>query len=50
MVAGRLVGGSGRSGPGLDVGVAVGNLLSTAKVHGIGITFEPDEVAGRSAT
>ena len=23
---------------------AVGNLLSTAKIHGIGITFEPDEV------
>jgi hypothetical protein len=31
-------------GPGLDVGVAVGNFLSTAKVHGIGITFEPDEM------
>jgi hypothetical protein len=22
----------------------VGNLLSTAKIHGIGITVEPDEV------
>jgi hypothetical protein len=35
----------GRASRGVSWLGAVGNLLSTTKIHGIGITFEPGEVA-----